>query len=215
MTRANRFVPRTIAIFAFLALLTGVTRPAHADTLIYSNGSVKGTIDSDNIATSGVSDSFTVTGNFTLTLATIGLWMKPGDTPSGVDWSIGTSAFSSNVGSGTSSFLGEVEVGENAYGYEIWQVSFDISGTVAPGTDWLSLSGATSSLGEGVNWDLTDGPSLADIFSEGTLYTGDYSESFQIYGNSSSMPEPSSLSLLGVTLPLIFAYRIRKENLHA
>lgn len=194
---------RRLVLFAFVGLLAFAARPVKADTLLYTNGAVNGTIDSDDISSAGVtvSDSFVISANSTLTFATVGLWMAPGDTPSGVDWAIGTTPASTNVASGTSTFSNQTNLFLNSDGYDIWQSSLNIGGSVAPGTYWFSLGGATSSLGDGVHWDLSDGPSLADILEGSTLYTGDYSESFQIYGTSSgTVPEPSSLVLLAAAL---------------
>jgi hypothetical protein len=223
MTRTTNFITRRIVPFAFAALLAFAARPVKADTLLYTNGAVNGTIDSDGISSAGVtvSDSFTISANSTLTAATIGLWMKPGDTPSAVDWAIGTTPAGTDIASGTSTFFNQTNLFLNSDGYDIWQSSLYIGGSVAPGAYWFSLGGATSSLGEGVNWDLTDGPSLADILEGSTLNTGDYSESFQIYGaTSGTIPEPSSLGLLGmgvISLGILrrSTYRIGKEKIRA
>lgn len=197
-------------LFAVLCLL--VAAPAEADSLLYDNGPINGTFNGISINFGiQVSDSFTVGSNSTLTVAQIGIWMFPnkkfGDTPTGVDWAIGTIEGGSDIASGTSTFFNQTNEFSNG-AYDIWQSSLDIGGTVAAGTYWFSLQNATTPSGEQMYWDMNNGPSIA--FANGqNLAGGDCpqfggttcSESFQIFGSSNiSTPEPSSLLMLGTGL---------------
>ena len=132
---------------AVLCLFTGPS--VKADTLLFTNGPINGTLDAGGISQGRgpLSDSFTVGGNSALTLAVVGLWLSPGDTPVAVDWEIGTTQFGSDIASGTSSFFDQTNMGPNAADFDIWQSSLDIGGTVHAGTTyWFSLSNATTIL---------------------------------------------------------------------
>jgi PEP-CTERM motif len=169
---------------------------AHADPLLYDNGPINGTIT----GYSGASDSFTISSSSTLTVAQIGLWLLPGDTPTSVYWAIGSAMFLSDIASGTSSFFNQTNEGTNSLslGYDIWQSSLDIGGTVVAGTYWFTLLNATTPSGDYVFWDQNNGPSAAYAASNFSIP----SESFQIYGTTTVTPEPgtSGLMLIGVGL---------------
>jgi hypothetical protein len=152
-------------------------------------------------------DSFTVASNSTLTVAQVGLWVPSGDTPTRVDWAIGTVAGGSDVASGTSIFFNQTKDSTFLGSYDIWQSSLDIGGSVAAGTYWFSIQNGTESGGDALYWDQNNGPSLAsdtvNLLSsyQACMVTdpgGTCSQSFQIFGSSSvATPEPSSLLLLG------------------
>jgi len=199
---------------AVLCLFTGPS--VKADTLLFTNGPINGTLDAGGISQGRgpLSDSFTVGGNSALTLAVVGLWLSPGDTPVAVDWEIGTTPFGSDIASGTSSFFDQTNMGPNAADFDIWQSSLDIGGTVHAGTTyWFSLSNATTdpafSGDDFVYWDLNNGPSSAFQRGNGTDNPVG-SQPFDILGNPvTTTPEPGSILLLSSGLLSLAGIRRR------
>jgi len=188
-----------------------------ADTLLYSDGPINGTLDAGGISQGRgpLSDSFTVGGNSAMTVAVVGLWLSPGDTPVAVDWEIGTTPFGSDIASGTSSFFDQTNMGPNAGNFDIWQSSLDIGGTVLAGTTyWFSLSNATTDpafSGEDfVYWDLNNGPSSAFQLANGVNHPVG-AQPFDIFGNViTTSPEPGSILLLGSGLLSLAGIRRRR-----
>jgi len=177
--------------------------PALADTL-YSNGPINGTLGF-YVFQGGcqVSDSFTPGGASNLTGAQIGVWIIPPQTPTSVDWSIGTTPFGSDISSGTASILSNTLTGGLGAGYyPLAEDDFALSGTLAAGTYYLTLGNFASGY-----WDQNSGPSAAYYTGGGQLP----SESFQLYGSldGAVTPEPASLVLLSSGI-LIFAGFMRK-----
>jgi hypothetical protein len=184
-----------------LVLLGGA--PARAQ-LVYDNGPINGTIDAFTI-NSGfvVSDSFAVSSPTTLTGAQIGLWLNPGDSPTSVDWSIGTSTFGSDISSGTGAILTDTFEFSNSFEYNIDEDTFALNGVLVPSTTyWFTLQNLSIPSSDPGYWDENNGPSAAFDSALGSLAGFDIagttgSESFQLFGPSSSVPEPGACALLG------------------
>jgi hypothetical protein len=169
--------------------------PAKADTLFYDNGPLDGNTQAYSINFGfSVSDSFFMVGGTLPSGATIGLWVLPGDKPRTVDWSIGSTFYGSDLGSGTSNLMNTFDF-TNSFGYDIYTSSFSISGAAPPqGTFYLTLQNATSRLDSPVYWDQNSGQSQAMDSSLGSIP----SETFQLFGRGDAQtPEPASFLLFG------------------
>lgn len=180
--------------------------------LVYDNGPINGTGAKSINNGYSVSDSFTVFSSTSLSSAQIGLWLFSGDSPTSVGWSIGTTPFGSEVSSGTGNLV------NTAYGiafddYDIYESTFAISGSLAAGTYYLTLQNAVSANSSFVYWDENDGSS--DAYKTGVNNPSSIgSESFQLYGTSSSVPDGvSTFLLLGFSsLSLIGAARWMRKS---
>jgi hypothetical protein len=199
---------RLIAGCAALALLVGVAGRADAG-IVYDNGPINGTILGWTISDGyEVSDSFTISSPTTLTEAQVGLWAIFGDMPTSVQWSIGTSAFGNDVSQGTST-LSDTFTGQYGYGaYPLYESTFALTGVLGPGTYWLTLQNATSQGSDPVYWDENNGPSQAMQNTTGAIS----SESFQLYGSGTAVPEPSTVVLLGIGATGLIGYRWRRSR---
>jgi hypothetical protein len=180
-----------------VAALGLISNKAKADTVVYDNGPINGTINAWNISNGfTVTDSFTVAGPVNLTSAKIGLWVF--DAPISVDWSVGTSAFGSEIASGTAA-LSNTDLGTNGYSYSLFDSVFAINGLLTGGTYYFSLQNAVATNEDSVFWDQNNGPSLAFQTSTGQL---EDSQAFTLYGKSTnSVPDSSAtVALLGGAL---------------
>jgi hypothetical protein len=181
-----------------IALLVG-GQPNGAE-LLYSNGSVDNSLNSVgglNISSpEAVTDSFTVAAGATLSEAQIGVFpVSSSDTPSTVDWAIGTSKFGDNVSSGTAAPLTNT-LAFVSEGSDVYESTFTLSGTLAAGTYWLTLQNGTTAGGSHLLWGVSNGTSSAAQDPGDSSFP---SESFQLYGNAlGTVPEPTSLVLLAV-----------------
>jgi hypothetical protein len=180
------------------ALVSGTTHAA----LVYDNGPINGTINAWRVDSGfSVSDSFTVSSQTSLTSAQIGLWVTPGAIPISVQWSFGTTAFASDISSGTS-VLVNAPAGQSLF-YDLYRSDLLISGLLSAGSYWFTLQNAAGSTGDGIYWDENDGPSSAQFDTPigGGELPG--SESFQLYGETAPVPEPSTC-IAGALLLLPF-----------
>jgi hypothetical protein len=181
----------TICIFAL---------PAVAQSDLYDNGAINGTIDAWTINEGfTVSDTFSLASNSTLNGLSFGAWLEPdGDSLVSAEVSITSEEFGGTTFFDQSVNFTQSGCGTNQVGFNVCTETGSFSGpTLNAGTYWLTLNNAVTTLGEPVYWDESDGPSLASNNAIGTLG----SESFTILGSSSSgggtTPEPSSILLFG------------------
>ena len=179
---------------AILSVALMISNQAKADVL-YDNGAIDGYTTASTInRVYSVSDSFTLASDAKLTGAQhVGLWVSTSATPTSVEWSLGTTAFASDLGSGTSSISGVYENSANS-SLDVYDSSFSLNGILHGGTFFLTLHDAIASDGGLVYWDQNRGPSTAEQAYVGSIP----SESFQLVG--SLVPEPSAFALVCVGL---------------
>ena len=195
-----------------------LSTPASADVL-YDNNLVTANIGSTNgywgiYYNYVVSDSFTLAETSTLTGVNLGLWIAAGFTPQGLSWRISDSHWDtqSNADHGTDASLtdvtylrkGSVTINNNVP--DVYFASFSLPDVVVgPGTHFLTLDWGYGDHGT-LYWDVSNGPSVAYqtgyALKDWGGYLGSNSNSFQILGSTdtSAVPEPSSLLLLGTLL---------------
>ena len=193
-----------VALLLTLCLIL-MAVPAAAQT-VYSNGPINGNTDAWTLNFGFiVSDTFTVSNNgTTVTGASFGLWLFPGDTLNVAELSI-----TSGENGGNSYFDQTVNFTQgactaNQYGYNVCEESTTFAGpTLNSGTYWLNLQVCNVCSNDPVYWDENSGPSQASENSVGSIP----SESFTVLGGSTSrttttsttgtVPEPSSMMLFG------------------
>ena len=136
-----------------------------------------------------VSDTFNVVNNnTTITGASFGLWLFPGDTMISAELSI-----TSGENGGTSYFDQTLSFTQgmchgNERGFNVCQENTSFSGpTLNAGTYWLNLDNASLPSGDPVYWDENSGPSSASDIVVGTIP----SESFTVLGTQSSTTAPA------------------------
>ena len=164
-------------------------RPPQGNVL-YENGPINGNTDAwiinfDFI----VSDTFTVSGDSTVTGMSFGAWLLPGDTLTSAQISI-----TSEPNGGTTYFDQTVNFTQgicasNSYGYNVCtETSANFSTALTPGTYWVNLQNASVPTGDPVYWDENSGvgcqspgcPSQGYENSVGSIP----SESFTLLGSS-------------------------------
>ncbi|MEI8195104.1 MAG: PEP-CTERM sorting domain-containing protein [Phycisphaerae bacterium] len=205
--KARNFSTWAALIAAVGTVVGGGVGQAKA-ALLYDNGPLNGLVQAYQLGGAfQCTDSFTLTAPASLTEAQVGLWVNSGDVPNTVDWSIGSAAYGSDLGSAsgvalTNTFVAShSNVGPEHLNFDDYESTFPITGTLAAGTYWLTLTNDTPVTSLGVFWDQNSGPSSAFA----TVVGSAPSESFQIYGDA--VPEPASLGLLGLGAAMFLARR--------
>ena len=174
---------------------------------VYNNGAPNGNTDawtvnfgfivSDTLCCRDPGIDATITG------FSFAAWLFPGDTLTSAELSFtsaengGTVYFDSVVNFTQSACVG------NQYGYNVCIENATFPGFfLGAGTYWVNLQNASVPSGDPVYWDENSGPSQASENSVGTIP----SEAFTVYGfasssssssSTTSVPEPSSIMLLG------------------
>ena len=164
---------------------------------VYSNGPIGGNTDAWSLNFGFiVSDTFNVArNNTTITGASFGIWLSPGDTFPSIGLSI-----TSGENGGTTYFdeavnLTQSNCSSNIFGFNVCTETAAFNGpTLNSGTYWLNLRGCSDPPIDCDQsfWDENSGPSAASENAAGSIP----SESFTVLGTSgSTVPEPSGLVL--------------------
>jgi hypothetical protein len=197
------------ATLEFAAVLAFSVTQLRADTQLFYNGGYDTSIDT-YYTPGDVTDQFTVSpaGTYNLTTATVYLSPSVDNTPpTSISWSVGTSQFGNQIGSGTSlDTYTTLVLGSPGY-VTYYVTTFDISETlpVSSGTPYyLTLNSASNSgsPGETFGWEESEDTTTAYYSTSGNA-SGEsliFGEAFSINGNSaSSVPEPGSfIALVGL-----------------
>jgi hypothetical protein len=218
---------RLLASFVAIAVL-GLSVAAKASTL-YTDGT--STYADAELISAGpfgptlqpsaiITDSFTLSQSDTVTGIDFVAWIGENDPLSSVDWSIGNSAFGTDLGSGTVDPNGNYLQTNSGGPWYVYDETFSIPGqSLAAGTYYLTLSNAYAGApgDDLVFWDInTNGTSTSEITYLGRTSSAGH-ETFDILGTentSAATPEPSSLTLIGTgVLSLVGVARKRFAGL--
>ena len=153
-----------------------------------------------------------------------GEWVLSGSSPTSISYELGTTAFGTDLGSGTVALNSgnSVFLFTNGFGYGIYDVTIPVtSGAMTAGNEyWLSLSNATDSQGTNSGaWDLAGpegGPATCNFRQSGTNFgsCGTGGESFTLDGCCGPpVPEPSSILLFGSGIIGLAGILRRKLNI--
>jgi hypothetical protein len=189
-----------------LLVALGLIAKSHASVLLYDNGSYSVGENNPSIYTLTVADSFVINSISTINSATIAI-LVPTDSSniSSITWSINTQPLGGTIiSSGISSITNSTYLGVTAGGeLKAYSNSFKVSATnLNVGTYYFQLSGA-----DVMNTFWADGGTTSTAYATllGNLSS---SQSFQLYGTSTAVPEPSTYALFAIgALALVIAYR--------
>ena len=127
----------SLPVLAILCLT--LSAPAFAQT-IFVGGPINGTLNGlfitgpnqPNLKGSfqDISDGFVATGFGSPASLAFGAWVANGITPTTVSWEFGTSAFGTDIGSGTVALnaVTNLFLFSNAFGYDIYKITIPVSG---------------------------------------------------------------------------------------
>ena len=202
-------------------LCLALAAPAFAG-VIYSDGATNGTtnalfIDGPNPGpfNQSISDGFVATASGTAYSLDFGVWVPAGTTPTTVSWWLGTTAFGSDISSGSTAQVGYTFLFNNG-GWDVYDAHVaGLSGSLsAGGSYWLTLGNANNSGGDQFDaWDINNGPANCQ-FAVGGVPQGGCGfggEAFTI--NSSPTPEPGSMMMFGTGILGLAGVLRRKINL--
>ena len=154
-----------------------------------------------------------------------GEWVLSGSTPTSISYELGTTAFGTNLGSGTvaQNSSNSILLFTNGFGYGIYDVTIPITSlAMTAGNEyWLSLSNATNTGGtQSGAWDIPNGGSggpATCYFRQSGVNYGDCGlggESFTLDGCCGPpVPEPSSILLFGSGILGLAGILRRKLNI--
>ena len=155
-----------------------------------------------------------------------GEWIASGFTPSSIGYEFGTSAFGTDVGSGTvaQTSLNSHFLFTNGFGYDVYDVTIGVSGSAmsAGSQYWVSLSNASDSQGNNSTeaWDIPNGGSGGNAtcnFRQSGTNFGDCGlggESFTLGACCGPpVPEPGSILLFGSGILGLAGILRRKLNI--
>ena len=207
---------------------------ASAGTTFYNDGAIDGNDNGffitgpsfPNIAGSfqDISNGFVSAASGNANTLEFGEWIANGITPSSIGYELGTSAFGTDLGSGTVALNASNShfLFANGFGYDIYDVTIGITpaALAAGNTYWVSLSNATDAGNSGTEaWDLPNGGSGGPAtcnFRQGGTNFGDCGlggEAFTLSGCCGPVPEPSSIMLFGSGILGLVGVLRRKLNI--
>lgn len=203
-----------LILVVLMLLLTGVGQAKAALVAVYNKGSFDGHTGFEYInGTQWFANSFTLSSSYTLTAADVGFWVNYQLTPqidlTDVTWMIGTGPNLGDIASGTAHSMDIEELNPpprnrnvDLSGYDSFVARFSLSPNVSlvGGTPYyLTLTGGVSTdLYGPVGWDIN---TAGNFF---VLYTDD---------SPTAVPEPASLTLLGIGSVGLFGCAWRRRKL--
>lgn len=192
-----------------------VTLAASADTTIFNDGAIDGNDNAFFItgpanpnflgSVQDISNGFTASASATPNSLQFGIWDQTGSTPTTISYALGTSAFASDLGSGTVALNSSntTFLFTNGDGYGVYSITIPVTSLAMISGDayWLTLSNANDSGNSGAfAWDIPDGgnggPATCNFRQSGTNF-GDCGAGGESWVLSGATPEPGSLILLG------------------
>jgi hypothetical protein len=188
-----------LSIFPALLFGTAIAASPATAAVLYDNGAVSGT-SSDGLGISGgfgASDSFTLAHAATVTGFNFGAFTFTGQTVTTVDFGIVTDPHLFTV-NGTASVTNSLVGHPILTPYDVSEDSFTTSINLAAGTYYLVLQNAVTSGGDPAFWQFSGGPSTAYESINHGVDDGQVlsSNSFQVLGVTSAVPEPSTWAMM-------------------